>query len=252
MAGIKIATWNIGSLYVDFGANFPYFEETVSDLKADIFCMQEFPVKESMVDEVMRIGGFSYYKLNRTSESHINKESDMGIAIFSKFPIEQIDLIELPKPKIKAFREGKEERWHSKFFTINLCKTPTKDIVIITGHGFPFHRYNLEHPDYYNVICESFSVLDGWISDFVKKNKNTDVYLSADFNLTDPLSFMPVCNESYFDAFCGDATRPSGRKTDAVLIPNHGRLTEKKNLVLRSPDGNPVFDHNCIGVIIEI
>lgn len=252
MGEVKIATWNVGSLYVDFNENIGCFRETILTVGADLFCMQEFPVRKDMVDEVMSVGGFAHYKLLRTSESHVFKENDMGVAIFSKHPVKQIDLIELPKPGIKAVREGREEKWHSKFFTINLCKTESEDIVVITGHGFPFHRYGLERAEYYEIISGSFSALDFWISDFLEMSGSARVYLSADFNLTNPLDFMPRCREKYYDAFAGDPTRPSGRKTDAIILPKGCRLIEKINLSLRADEGTPFFDHNCIGARIEI
>ena len=251
MTKIKIANWNIGSLYSNLDENLPYFTKTVSEARADIFCMQEFPIRDEIKELVMRCGGFSHLIVNETSESHVCKENRMGIAIFSKFPLTQVNKIELPKPGVKAMRGEIEEKWHSKFFTINLCRSLGGELVFITGHGFPFHRYDLEKPEFHSVITESFSVLDEWVSDYIKDNENARVYLPADFNITTPLDFMPMLRTRYYDTFHGVPTRPIGRKTDSVLLPNGVKCIEKENFIIRFPNGEPVFDHNFISVTIE-
>ena len=251
MSRLKIANWNIGSLYADLERNLPYFTEVISGSGADVFCMQEFPIREEIANTVMRLGKFPYLKLDETSESHVCKENRMGIAIFSKFPLTQVDKIELPKPQIRAMREGAEEIWHSKFFTITRCEQGDDTPVIITGHGFPFHRYGLEKTEYRDVISRSFSVLDEWITNYLKENENGRVYLPADFNITSPLDFMPKLRNVYYDSFDGCATRPSGRKTDTMLLPRGVDFIDRENLSIYSPDGAVIFDHNYISVTIN-
>ena len=48
MTKIKIANWNIGSLYSNLDENLPYFTKTVSEARADIFCMQEISERKSV------------------------------------------------------------------------------------------------------------------------------------------------------------------------------------------------------------
>lgn len=248
---VTISTWNIGSLYVDFNENIKHLENLMLNYGQDILCMQEFPDNTELVNKIMQWGGFKHFRFTRTSESHIQHESDMGVAVFSKGEITPLKTVCLPTPTVEISYNGRREYWHAKYFTAHMCEINGKSFLLVTGHGFPFHRYRLENPEGYPVIRPSFLALDEWLRELYGDYGNQNIYIAADFNISDPISFMPFCSTQFFDAFRGDATRPSGRKTDAIFLPNGCKLTGKSNFRMMNGD-KPIFDHNFISVKIDI
>lgn len=243
---IKLATWNIGSLYVNFEENVHYIEDVVSRHPQDILCMQEFPEGDSITEQVMRWGNFEVMEYVATSESHIHKGSKMGVAIFSKRPIRRVDTIQLPLPNVEISHNGIREYWHTKYFSANICAVEDGELLLITGHGFPFHRYRLENQEGYCHIHPPFAVLDDWIKHLCDTYTGMRICMAADFNITAPLSFMPYSQEHFFDVFNEKATRPSGRKTDAIILPIGCQLLNEENFSLKNSNNIPVFDHNFI------
>ena len=248
---IKLATWNIGSLYVNFEGNVGYIRETVSRHPQDIFCMQEFPEQDPLAEQIMQWGQFKTMEYVTTSESHVHKGNNMGVAIFSKGPVRRVDTVQLPLPSVEVSYKGIREYWHTKYFSANLCEVEDGSLLLITGHGFPFHRYQLENPEGHVYIKPPFAVLDRWIRRLCETYADMHICMAADFNITSPLPFMPYSQAHFFDAFQGDATRPSGRKTDAIVLPAGCRLMGKENVTLRLPDGTPAFDHNFIAATFD-
>lgn len=252
MKSVRLATWNIGSLYVDYQKNVSYLKNAIIQHPQDILCLQELPKNDHLINDIMQWGNFPHFKFLETSESHIQKEACMGVAIFSKHSFEVLETLKLPLPTVPISFNGNPEYWHNKYFTASLCDLQEQKIVLITGHGFPFHRYNLENPAGYDVVRPPFCVLDEWIEQLCTKYEKNTVCMAADFNITSPLPFMRFCQNYFFDAFDGDRTRPAGRKTDAVILPIGSKVLKKENFCLRDDDDQAVFDHHFVSAEFSI
>lgn len=249
---VTVATWNIGSLYANFDSNLQYLEKLLSQQTVDILCMQEVPAQESLLHHITTTGGFQHCIFKTTSQSHICQENDMGIAVFSRYTITQLDSIKLNKPTVPISYNGKPEIWHDKYFMAVLCEKENKKLILVTGHGFPFHRYQLEQPSKYAIISPSFEHLDNWIELLHQRYPKTAFCMAADFNIKSPLFFMQQCNQQYVDIFENEGTRPSGRKTDAILLPHKTPVLHKENIKSPIENGCPQFDHNYISACFSI
>lgn len=245
---IRVATWNIGSLYTDYDRNLAYLQRMITEQKPDILCMQEFPRREELFQKVCAWGDFPGYLFHTTSISHICTENHMGVAVFSRFPLTQLEVFKLTKPTVEIFYKGRQEYWHDKYFMAVSCQIGERPVLMVTGHGFPFHRYDLENEASRPIIQPSFTQLDGWFCGLAERFSLPMLCAAADFNITAALPFMPQSAKKYRDVFQGDATRPFGRKTDGILIGENVRLKEKINIY--PPED--VYDHHFILADLEI
>ena len=243
---IRVATWNIGSLYKDYTENVKHLRRILTDSRIDILCMQEVPRQESLLEDICTWGGFPYHVFHTTSVSHVFQGHDMGIAVFSRFPLGTPDVLKLTKPTVAVSHNGQQETWHDKFFMVVSCALDPQPMLVVTGHGFPFHRYDLEHPEHYHLIRPSFRELDAWLAGLAEQYGSPVLCAAADFNITDPMPFMPRSARQYRDVLRGQPTRPSGRKTDAILIPGSVTPGEIINISIRSDSGAALFDHNFV------
>ena len=109
-------------------------------------------------------------------------------------------------------------------------------MTLITGHGFPFYRYGLKEEEHPYVYRE--------IEMFIKDNvKSQEIYIiGADFNAKNAIKYMPLINLDHIDIFDGQATRPSGRKTDAIILPQNYKYDNVVNHLIEG------YDHNYLAV----
>ena len=247
MNNFTISTWNVGSLYANIERNIPIFKENLQKAPADFFCMQEFPDNPRDLDEVKRITGLSHHMYWVTSHSHVDTEHDMGVLLLSRYPLTFEEEIQLPKPTVEVSHDGKKEEWHDKSFFAVSFTAGEQPFLIVTGHGFPFHRYGLENEAGKSVMAPSFEALDLFFDSMKEKHPDKKLFSAADFNITSPLAFMPLTSASMVDVFHGEPTRPSGRKTDAIILPHDAVLLSKRTVIspLQS-DGKGCFDHHLI------
>ncbi len=250
MTSLCVATWNIGSLYADYETAYPLLRAVVSQYRPGVLCMQEMPMQQALVEDICKWGNYPFVVSKVTSESHINKGQNMGIAVFSRYQLGEPTLLPLEKPGREIFYKGKQEYWHDKWFlSVPLFTdpdSPIPQIQVVTGHGFPFHRYGLEKPEEANLITPSLARVDRWVAEVLRQAPTVPVVVAADFNITDPTFFMPRCQQWMRDVFRHQFTRPFGRKTDAVFLPRNAAVTNTVNWVSPQRDGSYVFDHNFI------
>ena len=250
MTELCVATWNIGSLYADYDTAYPLLRQVISQYRPGVLCMQEMPMQQSLIDDICKWGNYSFTVTKTTSESHINKGKDMGIAVFSQYPLGEPTLLPLEKPDREIFYKEKQEYWHDKWFlSVPLFPehgSPVSQIQVITGHGFPFHRYGLEKPEETNLIAPSLARVDRWVSETLQQTPAIPVLIAADFNITDPTAYMPRCRQCMTDVFRHQFTRPFGRKTDAIFLPRNAVVTNTMNWISPQRDGSYLFDHNFI------
>lgn len=228
---LKALCWNIGSVLNHLEENFLVVKKYLSNVNPDIACFQEFPKDEGLIGQIMECGQFAHYVYYTFSDSHVAQGWQMGSCVFSKYPLKLLDTLQLPTPSVRVFYEGKEEFFHRKYFLRMGLSVEGSRLELYTGHSFPFYRYGLEAKAFSSV----FQGIDTWIRNSVE----SPYIICADFNCAEAIRYMPFVQESHFDCFEGEATRPSGRKTDSIILPRGDTVTNKWNV----PTG---FDHNMI------
>ena len=238
MPTIRGASFNIGSLHCDYQNNIQALTELLSERDIDILCLQEFPEDADIAKSVSELTGLGEYSFVHTSESHVNVGHAMGVALFSSVPLTPVSDVELKNPEVTPVYRGRVEAWHGKRFAAYRAVLKGQPIILVVGHGFPFHRYDLENAEGERYIIPPHRQLEEWLLDLEKRVCPIPVCIFADMNVGEPMRYMPTLGERYRDCFDGEATRPSGRKTDAIILPRTATLCGKENVALRG------FDHN--------
>ena len=255
MTNLTISTWNIGSLHdgPHYDRNLNYLRSVLTEHPTDILCLQECPHDPELLQQLKTWTGLTNALYFITSESHIDLQHDMGLLILSRLPVTDLRQVKPDKPQVEAWHKGNREYWHEKLFVAVKCAYNDNPLTVVTGHGFPFHRYGLDDGAHDDVIAPSFTRIDQWIEELRKEFPNTLFCFAADFNYGEPLRFMPRLREAFADAFDGEATRPSGRKTDAILLPREYHPESECNVVAPLDEkGRGWFDHNYISATYSL
>lgn len=240
MNKIKVATWNVGSVYENNSDNSLVLEDFLTKYNPDVLAVQELPDSGELINKIKTVLNASYHYYQVCSPSHIAKRYDMGICIFSKFPIEFVDKIQLDNLSENTFVvNGKIEKLHRKYFICCKIFVEESEMLVVTGHGYPTHRYNISS----EVFKPSFYQLDEWIS--LLKNKGDSLTLACDFNIPNPLDYMPKLATDHVDPFVFVGTRPSGRKTDSVIVEKYKKIYETVSVSTN-------LDHNFVLLTLEV
>ncbi len=213
---MKIATWNIGSLYTEYSKNKKAIQSVLAENPVDVLCFQEFPNRMEDISNTLQWGQFSSYEYLECCPSHVCIGSMMGIAVFSKLPIRLISRIMLEPPDVPVEYNGRPEKIHQKAFLAFDVSTDKNQYLIITGHGFPFHRYHLENNE--ELFLSSYDELNHYIERSIKNAKGRTSIICGDFNARDIAQYIPALRESFVDLFQNDVTRTNGLKMDAVFV----------------------------------
>lgn len=237
---MKIATWNIGRFLQDREKNLQIMRQILSEDPPDILCLQEFPLCEGGIADMGASFGLKEIFVKVCDASHVSGER-MGIAVFSRYALREKNCLPLPKPQGRFFYRGREETLHDKYF-VSLTVACGRPLTLVTGHGFPFHRYGKDPAEF----SAFYAALDGWIC----REAEGPTVVAGDFNLKVP-SLLPNLTASYTDAFFGEPTRPSGCKTDYMFLSRGIQLKGTKNLPCGSYDPDLGFDHHYLCAEIE-
>lgn len=236
---IKLATWNVGSLLCDLDKNTDTLIQALSLDSPDVFCAQELPFSSELWDKIKQNCGFEYFYYYKTSRSHVAEGWDMGVGIFSKYPFGKVYVRELTLPTERIFYNGREETWHRKYYLSTRLFVDDGELTLFTGHGFPFYRYGL--------LEEEHSLVYGEIDSFVSEYSSGERFvICTDFNAYNAVRFMPCVSRTHRDVFADVPTRPTGRKTDAIVVPISSEVSSSINRVLEG------MDHNYLSVTLSV
>ena len=236
---VKFSTWNVGSLLADLERNTDTLINTVKQDAPDVLCMQELPCSQDLWDKIKQNCGFEHFYYYKTSRSHVAEGWDMGIGIFSKYPFSDLAVRELTLPTERIFYGGREESWHRKFYIKARLSLDDATVTLFTGHGFPFYRYGLSEEEHSSVYGE----IDSFISEC---SPTPDYVICTDFNAYNAVRFMPFVSRTHRDVFADTPTRPTGRKTDAIVIPTAKDILASRNETVEG------MDHNYLSVIVSL
>lgn len=237
---MKIATWNIGRFLQDREKNLDIMRQILSANTPDILCMQEFPLIEEEIVGACASFGLKELFVKGCDASHVG-EGQMGIAVLSRYALQETNCFALPKPQGSFVYQGREETLHDKYFvTLSVgCERP---LTLVTGHGFSFHRYG-RNPAEFPAL---YSALDKWIC---REAEGRSV-VAGDFNIEEP-SLLPNLAKTHTDVFYGEMTRPNGRKTDYLYLSDGMRLKSAENLPCGGYNPDFGFDHHYLCAEIE-
>ena len=225
---LKIASYNISGGFYEDNQNVDFFDKAksndidsrmlnetikiINDENIDIICFQEIITTER-IGYIKRIADgtdLKYYEQFSTSPCHLVENTEMGIAILSRYPIESSVKKMFTNPKLsKTTSSGNTYYSFDKGLLVSKIKVDGDYINVLTHHGFPFRRFNTTPEANESVFVE----FDNYVKEF-----NPD-FVTGDFNAEGFIDMMPYMRDNYIKTIDAPTT-DDGKKFDNILIKN--------------------------------
>lgn len=211
---MRLATWNIGSaLGQDIYKNIEYIVQYIEKNAIDVLCLQEVVtsgISISFIDELQKRLSFKYSTFYELSSAHLDDSTMMGIAILSRYSIEESFEIKLTNPNIVFNENGKEIRSDDKGFLVTEILYKGKKIKVVTGHMLPFHSLGSDSKKYRCLYEEMYSKVKIFCKGF-------PFVLCGDFNTSKFETLVKEISDEMLNVF-REATRYNGSQNDYIFI----------------------------------
>lgn len=233
---IKIATWNIsGGVSKETDENIYFDQEKSSEIdetflngisriineeNIDIICFQEIITTERIhyIDKITENTNLKNSCSFELSDCNLVKDTDAGIAILSKYPINESSSKLFTNPKLsKTTSSGAVYETYDKGCLVASVQIDHKDINIITNHGFPFRRFDSTPEAHMEIFAEFYDIIRDY----------NDVVVTGDFNAENIMKLLPNADEKLTELF-GEITTTDGKKFDGILIDKKFKMIDKK------------------------
>ncbi len=206
---------------------------TINDEKIDIICFQEIITTKDVkyLETIASKTNLKYYDYYELSPNNLVKDTNSGLAIFSKYPLNCIKKGLFPNPKLsKTTSSGNTYYTFDKGYMICELEIDNRKFSILTHHGFPYRRFNSTPEDNLQV----FNYFDNVITDY-----NVDI-VTGDFNAEDFMKLMPKVN-SLYKRTINEITTVDNMKFDDILI--HNNINYSKKIIKLLSDHFIVIDN---------
>ena len=193
--------------------------DIINDEKIDIICFQEIVTTEETkyLETIANKTALKYFEYYELSPNNLVKDTNSGLAIFSKYPLNCIKKEIFPNPQLsKTTSSGNTYYTFDKGYMICEFNFNDKIISILNHHGFPYRRFNSTPEDNQQV----FNFFDNVII-----NNNIDI-VTGDFNAENFLSLMPKTNNIYIRTI-NEITTVDNMKFDDILIHKDANYSKK-------------------------
>ena len=249
---LKIASYNISCGLYEDNKNVDFFDKEkstnidlnlfndliriINEENIDIICFQEIITSKEInyINKIIEKTNLKYEEHYETSPCHIIENTNMGIAILSKFPIDSSIKRLFTNPKLsKTTSSGVTHHIYDKGLLSTKININNKYLNILTHHGFPFRRFNSTSEE--NI--KTFIEFDNYI-----KEINPDI-ITGDFNSETYLNMMPYTKDNYIKTI-DEVTTDDGMKYDNILL--------KKNKQYQAKIIKSLSDHYIVINEIEI
>lgn len=255
---MKIATWNInecvgitcdldnqkiGEINKD---NMGEIVRKINEYDFDVVCFQEYPVlingEETLTNRIIEQTSLKNSYTYDTYESYLFNGGRVGVAIFSKYKLENKYHTLFGNPNMtKVSSSG--TIYHS--FDKGILKVDIdidkKDYTIITGHAMafaPFDKTEFDYPESYKPLEE-----------LISNNLDSNLVVLGDFNSEEAFKLMPTIKDKLKDVIDGPTTKEYYEKRgevqmDYILINKNIKLNDTYKL-------DNFSDHYIIGADIS-
>lgn len=205
---------------------------TINDENVDIICFQEIITTEDVkyLEAIASNTNLKYYDYYELSPNNLVKDTNSGLAIFSKYPLNCIKKELFPNPKLAKTTSSRNTYYtFDKGYIICEFETNDKKISILTHHGFPYRRFNSTPEDNLQV----FNFFDNVIVE-----SNADI-VTGDFNAENFMNLMPK-TKSLYKRTIDEITTVDNMKFDDILI--HKNINNSKKIIKLLSDHFIVID----------
>lgn len=210
---MKIISWNIAGAHTiaslehfDYDQeDLLYFVDEIRKIDPDIICLQEshtaISEEKSNALELANALGFEYVLNSPSSPSHINSAFKLGIAILSKEPFLETEMVTFPNPDEPLFwKDGRPAATHEK----NIQVATYKNFSIANNQMLPVTLFGLSYEEGVGAR------LAKGINEIVENKLRNPIIWCGDFNHDRPLDiYAHMSTLGLVDALPDVATRPS-------------------------------------------
>lgn len=151
---VTCATWNLnGALFAgptetggnSLSAGLDHVAAVLRAISPDVVCLQEVPCGSNELPETeaafAALAEYPHRVLRSLSPSHVRNGGRLGLAILSKYPIVDNDLVCLPAPDLKYVAEdGSLSPLHDKGILRASVVMPSGAVTVLCAHLHPFKR----------------------------------------------------------------------------------------------------------------
>lgn len=253
MTKLKIASYNIsGGFYVG-NEDEEYLDraavssidnrllteiiDTINNEKIDIICLQEVITTESVqyIEKIVAGTELKHYDHITLSPCNIIENTDAGLAILSRYPIDRTIKDFFPNPNIKfTTASGNTYSTYDKGYMIAyIVLDNTHKLRIFNHHNFPFRRFGSTAKDNMTVFEHFNEVIFGNEPDIVV----------GDYNTEDYLELVPELSKNYIRTI-NAITTVDGKSFDEIML--------KKDTHYSSKIIKGLSDHYMVTAEIEI
>jgi len=193
--------------------------DVINNENIDVICFQEIITTEYIkyLDVIANKTNLKYYDYFELSPNNLVKNTNSGVAIFSKYPLNCLKKELFPNPKLaKTTSSGNTYYTFDKGYILSEIEISDRKISILTHHGFPYRRFN--------STPENNSQVFNFFDDVIVSN-NIDV-VTGDFNAEDFMSLMPKTN-SLYKRTINEITTVDGMKFDDILVYKNINYSKK-------------------------
>ena len=195
--------------------------ETINKENIDVICFQEIITTERIkyIKRICDNTNLKNYEFYELSECNIVKNTNCGIAVLSKYPLEEFKRELFPNPGLtKTTKSGNTYYLYDKGYMIVNISIDDKKIKLLTHHGFPYGTFDSTAEENMQV----FEFFD------IRINENKPDIITGDFNVEDMMSLMPNTNNNYIRTI-DKVTTVEGKKLDDILI--HKNINYSSNVL---------------------
>jgi endonuclease/exonuclease/phosphatase family metal-dependent hydrolase len=182
----------------------------INSEQIDVICFQEIITTESIkyIKTIVDQTDLKFYETYELSECNIVKNTNCGLAILSKYPINCIKKDLFPNPNLsKTTSSGNTYYTYDKGYMICEIQKQDKKLKILTHHGFPYRRFNCSPEDNKQVFSFFDNVID----------KYSPNIITGDFNAENFMSLMDKTSDKYKRTI-NNITTVDGKMFDDILL----------------------------------
>ena len=232
---LKIASYNISGGFYNGNDTTEYLDkeavenvdnkmldqiiQTVNDEDIDVICFQEIITTERIqyIKQICDKTNLKHYDFYELSESNIIKDTNCGVAVLSKYPLEETKKELFPNPNLtKTTKSGNTYYLYNKGYMIVELLINNIKIRLLTHHGFPYGVFDSTPEDNPSVFAFFDDVIQKYDPDII----------TGDFNANDFMALMKKTDEKYIRTV-NNVTTVEGDKLDDILVHKDTNYSSK-------------------------
>lgn len=194
--------------------------DTINNEDIDIICFQEIITTEAIkyIEKIVENTNLKHYDYYTLSPCNIIENTDAGLAVLSKYPINRTIKDLFPNPDIKfTTASGNTYSTYDKGYMIaHIAISNTLILRVFNHHNFPYRRFRSTAKDNMPVFEHFNEVILGNEPDIVLGDYNTD----------DFIDLVPELRNNYIRTI-DSITTVDGKRFDEIMLKKGTKYSSK-------------------------